>query len=156
MATMETTETILASSPYLTGLPAEIINLLAEHSTVTHVDAGKYIFHEGEVAKHLYIIKHGRVALEQFAPNLKAITIQTLSEGELLGWSWLIPPHYWRFDAHAIESTELIVCDGNHLRQKCDEDPKIGYEIIKRIAYLLGQRLYATRIQLMDVYGKHN
>jgi CRP/FNR family transcriptional regulator, cyclic AMP receptor protein len=70
-----------------------------------------------------------------------------------LGWSWLIPPYKWRFDARAIETTRALALDGKCLRGKCDEDPRLGYELLKRIAAIIAERLHATRLQMLDVYG---
>jgi hypothetical protein len=70
-----------------------------------------------------------------------------------LGWSWLIPPYKWRFDARAIETTRAFALDGKCLRGKCDEDPRLGYELLKRIAATIAERLHATRLQMLDVYG---
>jgi hypothetical protein len=78
-----------------------------------------------------------------------------LGEGEILGWSWLIPPYNWHFDARAVELTRAIALDGKCLRNKCEQDHDLGYELLKRFAHIMEQRLQATRLQLLDVYGNH-
>ena len=82
-----------------------------------------------------------------------ALTIETLGGGEMLGWSWLIPPYRWRFDARAVEMTRAIALDGKCLRAKCEEDHELAYELVKEVASTLGQRLDATRFRLLDIYG---
>ena len=72
---------------------------------------------------------------------------------DVLGWSWLIPPYRWRFDARAIDLTRAIALDGKCLRGKCDQDPRLGYELLKRVAAIMAERLHATRLQMLDVYG---
>jgi CRP/FNR family cyclic AMP-dependent transcriptional regulator len=116
-------------------------------------NAGDIIFKEGEEADNFYLIRHGQVALELFAPGRGSLTIQTLGEGEILGWSWLIPPYRSKFEARAMKPTLAIVLDGKCLRAKCDEDHELGYVLVKRIASILGQRLDATRFRLLDLYG---
>jgi CRP/FNR family transcriptional regulator, cyclic AMP receptor protein len=81
------------------------------------------------------------------------LTIQTLGVGEVLGWSWLFPPYRWLFDARTIELTRAIALDGKCLRAKCDEDHHLGYEMVKRFAQVIIERLQASRLQLLDVYG---
>jgi CRP/FNR family cyclic AMP-dependent transcriptional regulator len=98
-----------------------------------------------------YSRRKGR--LEVFIPGRGSVTIQTLGSGDILGWSWLIPPYAWRFDARAVEMTRAIALDGKCLRDKCEADHDLGYELLKRIAAILGQRLDATRFRLLDVYG---
>jgi CRP-like cAMP-binding protein len=116
-------------------------------------EKGAYIFKEGEEANEFYLIRAGKVALEIFAPQRKPIMLATLDEGEVLGWSWLLPPYQWRFHAHAIETVRAIALDGKCLRTKCEENHDLGYEILKRFAQIMEQRLEATRFQLLDVYA---
>jgi CRP-like cAMP-binding protein len=119
-------------------------------------DAGQFIFREGEEAHQFYIIRGGKVALEIFSPERGSIIIDTLESGEVLGWSWLVPPYQWRFDARASELTRAIALDGKCLRKKCEQHHDLGYELLKRFADIMAQRLDATRLQLMDMYGTHS
>jgi CRP-like cAMP-binding protein len=79
--------------------------------------------------------------------------LATLGEGEILGWSWLLPPYQWKLHAHALEPTRAIALDGKCLRAKCEQNHDLGYEILKRFAQIMEQRLEATRLQLLDVYA---
>jgi CRP/FNR family transcriptional regulator, cyclic AMP receptor protein len=118
-----------------------------------HFAAGQYLFHEGEPADWFYLLRHGRVALQVTAPGRGAVTFQTMAQGELVGLSWLIPPYRWTYDAKAIEVTRAIAMDAKCLRQKCEADHDLGYEMMKRFMPVLIQRLQATRLQILDVYG---
>jgi CRP/FNR family cyclic AMP-dependent transcriptional regulator len=149
---METLERVLGEHPFFMGMDKPYLALLAECASRVRFSAGEVIFREGEPANHFYLIRHGKVSVETFSANRGPIIIQTLGEGELLGWSWLIRPYRWRFDARAVELTRAIVLDGLCLRGRCEEDYKFGYEIMQRIAHLIERRLQATRLQLMDVY----
>ncbi len=91
--------------------------------------------------------------MEIFAPQRKPIMLATLAEGEILGWSWLLPPYQWRLHAHALETVRAIALDGKCLRTKCEQNHDLGYEILKRFAQIMEQRLEATRLQLLDVYA---
>jgi hypothetical protein len=93
------------------------------------------------------------VALEIHVPARGSVTIETLHDGDLLGWSWLFPPYRWSFDAKALGETSLISFDGACLRGKCESDPVLGYELMKRISQVIIDRLQATRMRLLDVYG---
>ena len=150
---MDTLENILAEHPFFNGLEARYLQLAVGCASNVRFEAGQYILRYGEEADNFYLIRHGKVALEVFAPNRGTITIQTLEAGEILGWSWLIPPYRWRFDARAMELTRAIALDAKCLRAKCEEDHDLGYELLKRFAYIMGQRLEAARLQIMDVYG---
>lgn len=150
---METLERILSEHPFFNGLEEKYLKLAVGCASNVRFDAGDFIFREGEEANHFYLIREGKVGLEVFAPSRGSLTIQTLEDGEILGWSWLIPPYQWRFDARTIEMTRAIALDGRCLRAKCEADHDLGYELLKRFASILGQRLDATRIQLLDIYG---
>lgn len=153
---METLEPILAQHPFLKGLEPRYIQLIVGCASNVRFAAGEFIFREGEEANQFYIIRHGKVALEVFAPDRGPLIIDTLGEGEILGWSWLIPPYHWRFDAQAVELTRAIALDGKCLRTKCEEDHDLAYELLKRFTHLVAQRLDVTRLQLLDIYGVHS
>ncbi len=150
---METLERILAEHPFFSGLEPSYTSLLVGCAANSRFDAGKYIFKEGEAANEFYVIRAGKVALEIFAPQRKPIILETLSEGEILGWSWLLPPYHWKFHARAVEDTRAIALDGKCLRTKCEQNHDLGYELLKRFSQIVEQRLEAARFQLLDVYG---
>jgi len=146
---METLRGILGGHPFLSGLEDRHLDLLVGCASNVRFDAGQFILREGEEANQFYLIRHGKVALEVLAPGHGPIIILTLGEGEVLGWSWLVPPYRWRFDARAVELTRAIVLDGKCLRTKSEEDHDLGYELLKRFAHIIVKRLAATRLQLL-------
>ncbi|MCK6561267.1 cyclic nucleotide-binding domain-containing protein [candidate division KSB1 bacterium] len=150
---METLEPILAEHPFLKGMTPEQLQLLVGCASNVRFDPGKYIFREGEEANQFYIVRQGKVALEIVTPQRGSIIIDTLADDEVLGWSWLLPPYHWHFNARALELTRAIALDGKCLRTKCESDHDLGYELLKRFANLIEQRLQATRLQLLDLYG---
>jgi CRP/FNR family transcriptional regulator, cyclic AMP receptor protein len=150
---METLERIIAEHPFFSGLESYYTNLLTGCASNVRFDAGTYIFKEGEEANEFYLIRSGKVALEIFAPQRKPIMLATLDEGEVLGWSWLLPPYQWRLHARAVETVRAIALDGKCLRTKCEQNHDLGYEMLKRFAQIMEQRLEATRFQLLDVYA---
>lgn len=150
---METLEPILAEHPFLQGMAAEHLRLIVGCASNVRFEAGQYLFREGDQADRFYFIRQGTVAVEVRAPAKGPIVIQTLDAGDVLGWSWLIPPYEWHFDARAVELTRAFALDGKCLRTKCEEDHHLGYEILKRFTDIIERRLQATRLQLLDLYG---
>ena len=118
-----------------------------------HAEAGEWLCREGDPADRFYLIQSGVVALEIVVPGRDAILIETLHDGDLLGWSWLFEPHRWQFDARALAPCDLIVFDGACVRERCEADPALGYAFMQRFAAVMVERLQATRLQLLDVYG---
>jgi CRP/FNR family transcriptional regulator, cyclic AMP receptor protein len=150
---METLERIIGEHPLFAGLEPHYTGLLVGCASNVRFAAGTYIFKEGDEANEFYLIRSGRVALEIFAPQRKPIIVETLSVGDVLGWSWLLPPYHWKFHAHTTRDTRAIALDGKCLRTKCEQNRDLGYEVLKRFAQIVERRLEATRVQLLDVYS---
>lgn len=152
--TIQTLEPILAEHPFFQGLSPDDIQLLTGCAANVVFKAGETIHQEGDAANEFYVIRQGKVALEIYLPERGHIVIQTVGAGEIFGWSWLIPPYQWRFDARAIELTRALALDGKCLRNKFEANPRLGYELLKRVTHVFAERLLTTRLQLLDVYGK--
>jgi CRP-like cAMP-binding protein len=146
---MDLTEGNLANHPFLKGLSEEHLKILDDCSMKRVFEPGEVIFREGDLANRFYLILSGSVLLESPCENEPPSTIQTIKAGDVLGWSWLFPPYNWHFDARALERTEAIFLYGTRIRAKCEEQPALGYELVKRMAMVLMQRLQATRKELV-------
>ena len=152
---MQTLAALLAEHPFFRGLDPQYLDLIAGCGANVRFQPGEYVFREGEPADTFYLLRHGKVALEVHLPERGPVTIQTLAGGEVLGWSWLFPPYRWVFDARAVELTRAVAMDGACLRRKAEEDLRLGYELMRRFAQIIVERLQATRLQLLDLYGPH-
>jgi CRP-like cAMP-binding protein len=149
----QTLERTIAEHPFFADLESYYTTLLVSCASNARFDSGKYILREGEEANEFYLIRQGRVAIEIAPPQRKPIVVDTLGEGEILGWSWLLPPYQWKFQARAAEAVRAIALDAKCLRTKCEQNHDLGYELLKRFAQIMNRRLDATRIQLLDVYA---
>ncbi len=116
--------------------------------------SGDHLFNEGDNAAAFYLLRHGRVSLEIKAPGRQPMQFMTADEGDIVGISWLVPPYRWSYDARALEQVRAIALDATCLREKCDADNHLGYELMKRFVPALAERLHNTRLQLLDLYGK--
>lgn len=151
---MEGLERIIREHPFFSGIEDAFLKLVSGCAKNARFEPAQYLFHEGDPADQFYLIRHGRVAIEVGAPG-RTHTIQTLGEGEIVGVSWLIPPYRWSYDARALELTRALSIDAACLRAKCESDHDLGYEMMKRFVPVLIQRLQATRLQALDIYGTH-
>ncbi len=150
---VETLESIIKDHDFFRDLEAEYLRTLAGCASNVRFRAGEIIFKEGAEANRFYLIREGKIGIEVFVPGRGALTIQTIGAGEVLGWSWLFPPYRWNFDARAVENTRAFALDGECLRDKCEKNHDLGYELMKRFSVIMTARLQATRLQLLDVYG---
>ncbi len=149
---MEGLERIIQEHPFFAGMKEEFTDLLSGCAKNVRFEAGQYLAHEGDTAEEFYLLRAGRVALQIAAPG-RTITIQTVGANEIVGASWLVPPYRRGFDAQALELTRAIALDAACLRNKCEDNHDLGYEMMKRFMPILVQRLQATRLQVLDVYG---
>jgi CRP-like cAMP-binding protein len=149
---MQTIDQYLPESPFFQGLDGSIIDLLAGCAADVHVRRGEFVFHENEPADHFYVLRRGLVAIEVRTPA-RGVVLDTLHDGDVLGWSWLVSPYRWTFDARATADTSAIAFDATCLRAKLAADPHVGYELTKRFIGLMNQRLQSARIRLLDIYG---
>ena len=150
---MKTLDELVAESPIFAGLDKAYLELIAGCGQNTGFEAGRYLFREGDQADTFYLVRHGRVLLETFVPGRGSLTIQTVDEGDVVGWSWLYPPYRWHYDARALDMVRAVAFDGACLRGKCSDDHTFGFELLMRFSPVMLERLQATRFQLMDVYG---
>lgn len=145
---------LLGETPLFAGLEPDQLELIAGCGRLAAFEAGEELFSEGRPADVFYLVRHGRIALELSAPGRGAMTISTHGPGEVVGWSWLFEPYRWHFDGRALERGSAIVFDGACLRGKAEADHDLGYELLRRFAAQMLARLQATRLQLLDVYGR--
>ncbi len=150
---METLERIIAEHPFLADLDPAFTRLMVGCAKNVRFHRNDYIFREGDPANEFYLIREGKVAIEILPAQAKPMIVATLDHGEILGWSWLLEPYQWKHDARALDDVRAISLDGKCLRKKCDENHDLGYEVLKRFARIIEQRLESTRMQLLDVYA---
>ncbi len=144
---------ILATHPLFAGLDPKITDLLGGCATNAHFADGTYLFKAEEPANIFYLLRSGDVALEVSMPGRGRLTVQTLHPGHVVGASWILPPYRWRFDARAVGSVRATGVDATCLRNKCDADPKMGYQVMQRFLPIVAQRLQTTRLRLLDLYA---
>lgn len=141
-------EQLIANHPFLKGFSPHHRRLLSSCAMAVKYQPGELIFREGDPANRFYLIQKGKVALESCVRDQGITHIQTIGNGDLLGWSWMFPPYYWQFDARALEATEAIFFYATPLRAECEADHDLGYELMRRIAEVLTNRLQALRRKL--------
>lgn len=154
MADIVGLDRLIDEHPFFRGMDAAACRVIAGCAANERFDADQYVFREGEAADKFYLIRHGRVALEVRVPGRKPLIVDTLEAGDILGWSWLVPPYRWILDARAVELTRAVSLDAKCLRGKLDSDHTLGYELFKRFIPVMAERLMAHRLQLVDMYGQ--
>jgi CRP/FNR family transcriptional regulator, cyclic AMP receptor protein len=137
---------------FFVGMSQKHVELLQRASAYAEFGAGDVIFREGSPANSFYLISQGKVALEADMNGEGLVQIGIIKDGEPLGWSWLFPPHIWHFHARALKRTTATYFDAKILRQLCEENHDLGYELMKRVSQVMLGRLQATRDELLKLY----
>ena len=150
---MKMIKELIRDYDFFKGLTPEYQELVAGCGKNVRFNPNEFLFREGETANQFFIIRHGRVSLDIHMPGHRSVTMQTVDQGEVLGWAWLFEPHQWHFDARALILTRAVVFDGQCLLDKCEADAEFGYDMMKRFAHIIIQRLQAARLQNLDMYG---
>ena len=127
----------------------EQLALLTDCARPVHFEKGQIIFREGEMANRFYLIEAGKVILESSEALGSPAIIDTVGPGDLLGWSWMFPPYTWQFTARAVESAAAIFFYGTILREYCEKDHSLGYELLKRMSAVMVKRLQAARKNML-------
>jgi CRP/FNR family transcriptional regulator, cyclic AMP receptor protein len=145
--------TRIASFPFFEGFDAPFLGAIAPGATERTYETGAEVVREGAAAAEFFLVRHGKIGLEVGSPDRPHRTIQTVGPGEVLGWSWLVPPHRWHFDARALKPTRVIVLDAGTLRAALADRPEAGYRFLLRLLPVIAERLENARLQLLDLHG---
>ena len=144
---------ILAAQPFFDDFGPEQVEFLVGCSSNRVYEPGEFLFREGETADSFFLIREGKIAVEMAAPGATSLTMATVGRGDVLGWSWIVPPYLHRSDARAIERTRALALDAVCLRQKLETDHELGYRLLSKFVGVMAQRLESARVQLLDLYG---
>jgi len=145
--------TILSKQSFFHGLSSEFIDFLSGHAVERKLRKGEILFEHGQPADRFYLLRDGRITIEVPAISGPSLVVQSLGPDKLLGWSWLIPPYKWSFQARAEEDCEVLEFDGKAILDRCESEPRFGYEILKRFSSLMSERLEAARTKMMEEWN---
>ena len=146
-------DALLAEHAFFKDFPPAYRALIAGCARNVHFDPAHLLAKTGDPANHFFAIRKGRVSIEIHSSERGPLVLQTLEAGDIVGWSWLFPPYRWSFDVRTIDEVSAISFDGACLREKCEHDPAMGFDFMKRFARVFMERLEANRLQLLDLYG---
>ena len=143
---------ILASCRFFENLGEQYVKLFASVGTQISFQPGTFIVKEGQEAKRFFIILKGKINLEISTPSSESLLIQTVSSEDLLGWSWLVPPYTYQFDARVVEPTEAIALSTEWLRERIDEDTFLKTALINCFSLVIIQRLQISLFRFIELF----
>jgi CRP/FNR family transcriptional regulator, cyclic AMP receptor protein len=140
----------IAGHAFFQGLPEGLLRAATAAGRERSYRAGEFLLREGRAADEFFAILDGKVALEMFAADRIRLTVQTVGRGNVIGWSWIAPPHRWTLDAIAVKPTRAIAIDVSALRSHFTAKPVDGYEFLLRLVPVLASRIQALEMQLLE------
>ena len=144
---------LVAAHPFFAGLGDDALDAIAAMSEDVRYPAGWWMAREAQRADRLFAVVHGRAVVEAARPGCDPAVLATVHPGEVIGWSWLFPPHRWHFDVLAVDDVEAIAVGADDLREMLDHEPHVASVLVRRLAQVMSERLASTRLQLLDIYG---
>jgi len=146
-------EKLLTEAPAFAGLSDEHKRRLAAHGEAVEVGNGEVLFRSGDPARHFFVLVDGEISIEIPAVTGPTLQVQRLSPVRVLGWSWLLPPFKWSFNARAERDSEVIRFDGEAVLEACEADPAFGDAVIEDDAALMAERLDAAHRKMMEQWS---
>lgn len=143
----------LTNNEFFSGLAEESLDFLVEHAVERSLRKDEILFHHGTQADRFYLMASGSISVEVAAIEGPSLQLQNLGPGAVIGWSWLIAPYKWAFQARAEEPAKVVEFDGNAVLSRCEQDPKFGYELLKRFSALMSERLQFARRKMMEAWN---
>jgi CRP-like cAMP-binding protein len=143
----------LSAHEFFSEFSDDDLKFLCECSSTHEIKKGQILFRQGEHADKFYIVRSGRISIQMPAIMGPTLEIQAVEEDQVLGWSWLISPYRWNFQTKAEEDSELLQFDGTAILARCEQEPKFGYELLKKFAGLMSVRLNAARQKMMNEWN---
>ncbi|MGP8159315.1 MAG: cyclic nucleotide-binding domain-containing protein [Thermoplasmata archaeon] len=145
---------LVLSHPFFEGIDPTLVHAIVAQAEERTYDVGDMLVREGKPAEEFFLVFEGKIALEVRTTGHTGITVETIGRGEILGWSWLVPPHRWRFDARALKPTKVVVFNAAAARYALATHPAFGYQFLMKLLPVIAERLENTRVQLLDIHGQ--
>ncbi|HWA97951.1 MAG TPA: cyclic nucleotide-binding domain-containing protein [Pirellulales bacterium] len=140
--------------PFTAALGAPLLEQVAQLAEIKRFAPNEIVFREGDDCHTLFVVAGGRVTLQMHVPGRGQVPILSLGAGEVLAWSAVLGDGRMTATARAVDELELIAVASKPLLAMCDAHPPFGYALMHGLALAISQRLVATRLQMLDVFGK--
>ncbi|MEV5312478.1 cyclic nucleotide-binding domain-containing protein [Streptomyces sp. NPDC052610] len=137
------------------ALPAEHRERLMRLAREASFEEGTRLFEEGQRADRFWVVRTGTVVLDLHVPGRRSAVIESLGQGQLVGWSWHFPPHMWHLGAQATTRVRAYEFDARAVRALCEQDAAFGRAVALWVGQVVADRLHAARIRLLDLYAPY-
>ena len=118
------------------------------HSRVYH--EGETLFIQGDVGRALFILKSGKVELTQMGTDGRPRRMSVIGPGEFFGEMSILEQLPRSATATAAEKSEVLLLYRTQIDSILHYHPRIGVNVMMRLAQLLSARLRRANMALLD------
>ena len=151
---MATTED-LKKMAIMSHLNADMLDRLIAITDVLTFTDQETIFRQGDIADRFYMVKKGKILLEQKMTDKITVSVGSVKPGLAFGWSTMIEQGYYTTNAVCAEPCEIFSMRGNKIRALCEEDPHMGFLLSQRLLVILKKRYDHRTEQFLKVIKHH-
>lgn len=144
---------LLSGQEFFSELNEQQLAWLAEQAVEREFRTDELVARQGERADRFYLLLEGELGVEVPAIVGPKLEVTQLRPQQIFGWSWLIKPYKWHFNARATEPTRVLDFDGGAILARCEQDHDFGYLLLKRFSSLMAHRLESAQRTMMDQWA---
>ncbi len=146
---------ILTRFQLFQGLADELLDKIASFSQEEAYQPGDLIFREGDPAEKIYMVVEGKVAVEMKirlgSTPRKQGTAYVIGDGEILGWSAALWRYPFAVSARCVTNTRVIGIDGASFRHLLEQNPKAGFDLLRKLIRVVWSRYDRTMKTLANI-----
>jgi CRP-like cAMP-binding protein len=137
-------------------LTEKMIEKLLPRIDLQKFEEGTVIFREGDPGDTFYMLKRGKVVLEQQLSDNVKIYVTSIKPGYSFGWSAVLGEiDHYTLDAVCTEDSEVLSIKRDAVRKLLDEDHSMGYLLMQRIVVVVKKRLDHRTEQFLRLISTH-
>ncbi|MEN8098657.1 MAG: cyclic nucleotide-binding domain-containing protein [Chloroflexota bacterium] len=134
-----TLKRLLQGVALFSDLDEDRLQKIVDISQIRDCSGGEIIVAKGAVGEELFLVLDGEVSIRTSDDPSTAFVF--LGRGQIIGEMALVDSGYRSATVQAVSPTELVVFQKDDIYRLCEEDPQLGYYIMRNLAADLSFKL---------------
>ncbi len=139
----------------LSYLTDEMLDELIPITDIFAFDEKDIVFQEGDKAERLYMLRRGKVLLEQRLSKTITVLTGSIKPGFTFGWSAMLDERAYTAEAVCEEHCEVLSFRADKLRPLLEKNHSMGFIISQRLLRVLKKRYDRRTEQLIRAIRNH-
>ncbi len=137
---------------YLTD---DMLQCLVPITEMLLYDEHEMIFKQGETADRFFLLKKGKILLEQRITKTLTVSLSAIKPGFSFGWSAMLDKGVYSTDALCAEPCTVYSFRESKIKKAMENDHSLGFIISRRLLYVLKKRYDARTEQFVKTIKLH-